>query len=46
MLFDQLKAGEISLIDTKPEEAKAAKFRLESKRKKRRARHAEKKQSL
>ena len=42
---DQLKAGEISLIETTPEEAEAAKARLDSHRKKRRERHAKKKQS-
>jgi hypothetical protein len=41
---DQLKAGEISLIETTPEEAEAAKTRLNSHRKKRRKRHAIKKQ--
>jgi len=43
---DQLKAGEISLIETTPEDASAAKVRLDDHRKKRRARHARKKQSL
>jgi hypothetical protein len=42
---DQLKAGEISLIETTPEEAEAAKTRLDANRKKRRERHARKKQS-
>jgi hypothetical protein len=41
---DQLKAGEISLIETKPGEAEAAKARLDAHRKKRRERHARKKQ--
>ena len=39
---DQLKAGEINLIETTPEEAEAAKARLDSKRQKRRERHARK----
>jgi hypothetical protein len=42
---DQLKAGEISLIETTPEESAAAKARLDEARKKRRERHAKKKQS-
>jgi len=42
---DQLKAGEISLIETTPEEAKAGKARLDAVRAKRRERHAKKKQS-
>jgi len=42
---DQLSAGEIRLIEVDPEEAAAAKERLESNRKKRRERHAKKKQS-
>ena len=42
---DKLKAGEISLIETTPEEAEQAKDRLDSHRKKRRERHARKKQS-
>lgn len=42
---DQLKAGEISLIETTPEKSGNAKARLESHRKKRRERHAKKKQS-
>ena len=36
---DQLKAGEISLIETTPEESKAAKTRLDTYRKKRRERY-------
>jgi len=40
---DQLKAGEISLIETTPEEAEAAKARLDTQRKKRRGHHARKK---
>jgi hypothetical protein len=36
---DQLKAGEISLIETTPEESKAAKARLDTNRKKRRERY-------
>jgi hypothetical protein len=42
---DQLQAGEISLIETTPEEAEAAKARLDSQCKKRRERLANKKQS-
>ena len=40
---DQLKAGEISLIDCTPEESEAAKVRLDDNRKKRRARHTKNK---
>ena len=40
---DQLKAGEIHLIETTPEESAAAKARLDEVRKKRRERHAKKK---
>ena len=40
---DQLKAGEINLIDCTPQEAIDAKERLEAHRKKRRDRHARKK---
>lgn len=40
---DQLKAGEIKLIDTTPEESAAAKARFDEVRKKRRERHASKK---
>ncbi len=39
---DQLKAGEIHLIETTPEESAAAKARLDDQRKKRRYRHAKK----
>jgi hypothetical protein len=39
---DQLKAGEISLIETTPEESVAAKARLDEVRRKRRERHARK----
>ena len=39
---DQLKAGEIRLIETTPEESKAAKARLDAFRKKRRERHTKK----
>lgn len=42
---DQLKAGEISLIETTPQESANAKARLDSHRKKRRDRHSKKKQS-
>jgi hypothetical protein len=41
---DQLKAGEIKLIEVSPEESAAAKARLDAHRKKRRERHANKKQ--
>ena len=37
---DQLKAGEISLIEVTPEEAQAAKARLDAHNAKRRERHA------
>jgi len=40
---DQLKAGEISLIESTTEEAEAAKARLDTNRKKRQERHARKK---
>ena len=40
---DQLKAGEIKLIEVTPEESSAAKARLDEVRKKRRDRHASKK---
>ncbi len=42
---DQLKVGEISLIETTPEEAQAAKARLDIHNAKRRERHARKIQS-
>ncbi len=42
---DQLKAGEISLIEVTPEEAQAAKTRLDAHNSKRRERHARKIQS-
>ena len=42
---DQLAAGEIKLIEVDPEEEAAAKESLESHRKKRRERHAKKKQT-
>ena len=42
---DQLKAGEISLIETTPQESSNAKARLDAFRAKRRERHAKKKQS-
>ena len=44
-ISDQLKAGEIRLIETTPQESAAAKARLDEVRKKRRERHAKKKQS-
>jgi len=40
---DQLKAGEIRLIETTPQESEAAKARLDEVRKKRRERTATKK---
>lgn len=40
---DQLRAGEINLIETTPEETEAAKARLDTQRKKRRERHARQK---
>jgi len=40
---DQLKAGEISLIETTPQESANAKARLDTHRKKRQERHAKKK---
>ena len=43
-MSDQLKAGEVSLIETTPEVAEAAKARLDTQRKKRRERHTRKKQ--
>jgi len=43
---DQLKAGEIRLIDTTPEEREEAKNRLHVHRAKRRERHARKKAAL
>ncbi len=42
---DQLKAGEITLIEVTPEEAQAAKARLDAHNAKRRERHARKMQS-
>ena len=42
---DQLAAGEINLIEVTPEESEEAKARLDEHRKKRRERHAKKKQS-
>ena len=43
---DQLSCGEISLFEKDPEEAEAAKARLEAKRKKRRERHAKNKDQI
>ena len=40
---DQLKAGEVSLIDVTPEEAEAAKARLDARNALRRERYARKK---
>ena len=42
---DQLKAGEIRLIETTPQESAATKARLDDQRKKRREPHAKKKPS-
>ncbi len=42
---DQLKAGELSLIEVTPEEVQATKPRLETHNAKRRERHAKKMQS-
>jgi hypothetical protein len=39
---DQLKAGEISFVETTPEEAEAAKVRLDANNAKRRERYARK----
>ena len=43
---DQLRCGEISLFEKDPEEAEAAKARLEAKRAKRRERHAKNKENI
>ena len=43
---DQLKAGEINLIDAIPEEAEAAKARLDTQRKKRLDRHTRNKDKI
>jgi hypothetical protein len=43
---DQLSCGEISLFEKDPEEAEAAKVRLEAKRAQRRERHAKKKEQI
>ena len=43
---DQLKAGEIRLIDWTPEETKEAKARLDAQRKKRRERHTKNKDQV
>jgi hypothetical protein len=43
---DQLKSGEISLFEKDPEEAEAAKARLEAKRAKRRERYAKNKDKI
>lgn len=43
---DQLRCGEISIFEKDPEEAEAAKARLEAKRAKRRERHAKNKDSI
>jgi hypothetical protein len=43
---DQLRCGEISLFEKDPEEAEAAKARLEAKRAKRRERHAKNKEKI
>ena len=43
---DQLRCGEISLFEKDPEEAEAAKARLEAKRAKRRERYARNKEKI
>ena len=43
---DQLRCGEISLFEKDPEEAEAAKARLEAKRAKRRERHTKNKDRI
>ncbi len=43
---DQLRSGEISLIETSPEEAEQAKARLDALRNNRRLRHAKKKTTV
>ena len=43
---DQLRCGDISLFEKDPEEAEAAKARLEAKRKQRRERHAKNKEKI
>jgi len=43
---DQLRCGEISLFEKDPEEAEAAKARLDAQRKKRRERHAKNKENI
>jgi hypothetical protein len=43
---DQLSCGEISLFEKDPEEAEAAKARLEAKRAKRRENHAKNKEKI
>ena len=43
---DQLRCGEISLFEKDPEEAEAAKAKLEAQRKKRRERYAKNKQKI
>ena len=43
---DQLRCGEITLFEKDPEEAEAAKARLEAKREKRRERHAKNKDRI
>jgi len=43
---DQLRCGEITLFEKDPEEAEAAKARLEARREKRRERHAKNKDRI
>jgi hypothetical protein len=43
---DQLRCGEISLFEKDPEEAEAAKARLEAKRAKRREKYARNKEKI
>jgi len=46
VVSDQLRAGEISLFENDPEEAEAAKAKLEAQRKKRRERYAKNKDRI
>jgi len=43
---DQLRCGEITLFEKDPEEAEAAKAKLDAQRKKRRERHAKNKEKI
>lgn len=46
VVSDQLRAGEISLFEKDPEEAEAAKAKLEAQKKKRRERYARNKDKI